>query len=361
MGVYVTNTNELTVVADAIRLKRGTASQLEYPGGFVSAIDSIPLINDVVYVDYDGTILHSYTAAQFATLTAHPANPTHTGLTAQGWNWTLSDAKTHVATYGQLVIGQNYITTSGKTEIDITISNNEFLGYAWNLYFQLYQNAVINWGDGTGDETVTGGTSGVSNVNAAHWYSQTGNYTITIEPVAADNAYFNFGAGATSSPNILRFTNDNNAASLSIRHIRFGRDMRISNSFYTLGNLGNLETVTIPAYFGNYTSLTSRFCYNCHLLKCVVIPSGVTEIKVESFFCCERIEFISLPKSITTFSSTAIFQRCASLKMLTIPQGPTSIPDTFVGNSTSLKNVISHLVYSLLVRPHFRVAVHYGK
>ena len=50
-----------------------------------------------------------------------PANPDHSadGLTAQGWNWTLSDAKTYVAAYGRLDIGQMYITSDGKTHIYI--------------------------------------------------------------------------------------------------------------------------------------------------------------------------------------------------------------------------------------------------
>ena len=58
---------------------------------------------DVNFYDYDGTRLYSYSAADFAALDALPANPSHDGLTAQGWNWTLADAKTYVATYGELV------------------------------------------------------------------------------------------------------------------------------------------------------------------------------------------------------------------------------------------------------------------
>ena len=41
MAEYLTNTAELTSVADAIRAKGGTAAQLVYPDGFVSAINAI--------------------------------------------------------------------------------------------------------------------------------------------------------------------------------------------------------------------------------------------------------------------------------------------------------------------------------
>lgn len=42
--------------------------------------------------DYDGELVYSYSKADFLALSAYPSNPTHTGLTAQGWNWPLSDA-----------------------------------------------------------------------------------------------------------------------------------------------------------------------------------------------------------------------------------------------------------------------------
>lgn len=41
MAEYLTNTADLTAVADAIRAKGGTAAQLVYPDGFVSAIQAI--------------------------------------------------------------------------------------------------------------------------------------------------------------------------------------------------------------------------------------------------------------------------------------------------------------------------------
>lgn len=41
MAEYLTNTADLTAVADAIRAKTGSAEQLVYPDGFVSAINAI--------------------------------------------------------------------------------------------------------------------------------------------------------------------------------------------------------------------------------------------------------------------------------------------------------------------------------
>ena len=71
--------------------------------------DDTTVPKDVNFYGYGGTLLYSYTAAEFANLSALPDNPTHDGLTAQGWNWTLSDAKAYVAAYGKLNIGQMYV------------------------------------------------------------------------------------------------------------------------------------------------------------------------------------------------------------------------------------------------------------
>lgn len=42
MSNYLVDGSDLTSVADAIRTKGGTSGQLQFPGGFVDAIDAIP-------------------------------------------------------------------------------------------------------------------------------------------------------------------------------------------------------------------------------------------------------------------------------------------------------------------------------
>ena len=43
----------------------------------------------VQFIDYDGSIVETWAASEVAGKTALPSNPSHTGLTAQGWNWSL--------------------------------------------------------------------------------------------------------------------------------------------------------------------------------------------------------------------------------------------------------------------------------
>ena len=185
MSNYIVSDTNLTAVADAIRTKGGTSSPLEFPSEFVSAINAIPggggssvAPNDVNFYDYDGTIVASYSAANFASLSAMPSNPTHAGLTAQGWNWSLSDAKTYVASYGKLNIGQMYITDDGKTRLYIHIADSLRMEVPICWSQSVSNGVTIDWGDGSAAETF----SNTGQRNATHSYSDIGDYVITLNP-----------------------------------------------------------------------------------------------------------------------------------------------------------------------------------
>ena len=97
---------DLTSVANAIRAKGGTSASLAFPAEFVPAIENIQTtgggsdydwaeepIDDVTFVDYDGTVLYTYSADEFLALNTMPDNPSHSGLISQGWNSTLQEAQ----------------------------------------------------------------------------------------------------------------------------------------------------------------------------------------------------------------------------------------------------------------------------
>lgn len=150
--MYKVTGTQLTSIANTIRSKGDTSEQLSFPDDFVSAIQNINSgggqtfnTDDVIFRDYDGSVVQTYSAADFANLSSLPANPSHTGLTAQGWNWSLSDAKAYVAKYGKLEIGQMYITDDGKTRVYIHLEQgrtNPMLGVCPN------GTVDVDWGDG---------------------------------------------------------------------------------------------------------------------------------------------------------------------------------------------------------------------
>ena len=91
--------------------------------------DPAPVKSDVNFYDYDGTLLHSYTATEAAGLTALPENPSHSGLVAQGWNYTLAQIKAEVTDHGKCDVGQMYVTTDGKTRIYCTFPEGRLSPY----------------------------------------------------------------------------------------------------------------------------------------------------------------------------------------------------------------------------------------
>ena len=135
--------------------------------------------NDVIYIDFDGTILYSYSANEFKNLTAAPELPSKDGLTCQGWNGTLSDAKTHVNKYGALVIGAIYITDDGKTRLYIRLEDGRLsptLGLAVN------GTCSVDWGDGS-SQSITG-SSETTLINTQHTYASPGEYIICLTVIS---------------------------------------------------------------------------------------------------------------------------------------------------------------------------------
>lgn len=272
---------------------------------------------DVNFIDYDGTLLYSYTAAEFADLQDMPANPSHTGLTAQGWNWTLSDAKTYVNNNGKVIIGQNYITSDNNTRLYVTFSDPNTLGI--RLYFAVNGSAVVNWGDNTSTETITGSSTTSSKYTNDHIYGSVGSYVITISVAA--NSTIQFYSSSTNYSLISYSSNLYNGNSADyylgikkiLRKVEIGSNVRIGQ--YGLYQYGLLETITIPTG----TIITTDAFQYCYILKACVIPNGATEINTNAFQTCRNLKYVSLPNSITTISSGA-FRYTNSLKFLTIPQ-----------------------------------------
>jgi len=116
----------------------------------------------VIFADYDGTLIDTWTKDEVASKTALPTVPVHSGLVFEGWNWTLEDIQTD--TTGQVItVGPYYHTESGLTEIDIHLD----IGTGKEVrLFQSSMDVEKDWGDG------------VLNTEYIHTYSEYGDYTI---------------------------------------------------------------------------------------------------------------------------------------------------------------------------------------
>jgi hypothetical protein len=356
-GVFhpFTDTSDTTAVAADVAegklfhladgaLATGTAS-----GGGGGGESADP--KDVNFIDYDGTILYSYTKDEFLALTAMPPNPTHAGLVSQGWNWTLADAQEYVADYGIQTIGQMYVTDDGCTRLYVTLT--DAILSIWIKFSHDSNPLSIDWGDGSAIETV--------DYDGVHTFPRAGDYCISVKSTT-DRSYSILGSnsslGTTASSNLIR-SNANinldmyiNAAASALTHVEIGDNCNIGDfAFY---NSVNLLDITIPH---RVSSLGRRAFMYCDSLSAIVLPDGLYTIneslsnmcsaKVVSlpdtltnkitFSSCYNLERVCLPRNVVTMVSTIV--SCMSLRHIVIPEGVASLGNNALANAHAIDSI----------------------
>jgi len=289
---------------------------------------------DVNFYDYDGTIVRSYTAQEFAALDNLPENPTHEGLTGQGWNWSLSDAKTYVSSYGKLDIGQMYITSDGKTRIYIELTEGRLSPWL-KLYLNANSELDIDWGDGSAHSTFT--STSVDYKNEQHIYSNTGSYVIAITVITGGFVL----QSSSSSISSLLTNNNNSYSSPDIGYLNSIKKIEIGNSVTTIANrvfyyCSSLSSITIP---NTITSIGDSAFSNCISLSSITIPSSATYIATYTFQSCFSLSSVVIPRTVTLIGN-GVFRNCSSLSSITIPNTITSINKETFQFCSSLSSLI---------------------
>ena len=348
--------NFLTDVANAIRTKSGTSGQIQ-ASSFDTAIANLPgggavevEENDVNFYDYDGTRLHSYTKTDFLALESMPENPTHDGLTSQGWSYTLAEAKNFVTKLGKLTIGQYFVTSDGATKIYFELAGDERL--TPYLCFAVNGTATINWGDNT-TTTITS-DSLTTATRTPHTYASKGKYTISI---SGDEIAFLSPTRSTDSSQILMLDNVtlenyfDSVYSTSIYKIELGTNITGIDS-YVFNKLTNLESITTPL---NITTLTGNYHFSqCLKLKFYLLPkvSAIPNYFMQNCFSLDNIAF----SSTTNASNMYAFSGCSNLKRVILAGinvssnmffGCSGLKEVLNDNSTTFSSSIFTNCYSL--------------
>ena len=306
---------------------------------------------DVNFIDYDGTVLHSYTVAEAAALTALPPLPSHDGLTCQGWNWSLANIK---ALGRAVTVGAMYITDDGKTRIYIHLEEGRtspMLGCCPN------GTVTVDWGDGTTPDTLTGTSVSTVKWTPTHEYGAAGDYVIKLT-VSGTMGFYGIAQNNQYS-GLLRYSSRGDARNKvyqnAVQKVETGSGVTSigSNAFhycYSLSgitipdcvtSIGNnafqycysLSGITIP---DGVTSIGSNAFQYCSSLSGIIIPDGVTSIGSNAFSYCSSLSGITIPDGVTSIGSNA-FQYCYSLSGITIPDGVTSIGSSAFYNCYGIK------------------------
>lgn len=286
------------------------------------------------FIDYDGTIVESYTATEWANVSALPSNPSHTdkGLVSDGWNWTKQQIDSYLTSNptGKVWVGQMYKTASGDSEIDISFLDDANL----SILVRYYANGTmsIDWGDGSAAETGTG-TGGM--LTKSHTYATGGSYTIKYHTVTGTCGFVGTSTSQTlvSAYPSISTSAANQARGQIVRAIRVAEDTYIGN--YAFYNLSSVEYVTLPS---SVTSI-GTYCFgSCLTVRALTIPKDVSSILGSAFSTCGA-EVISLPPGITSFAASSV-NGCQRLKYITIPPSTETIAASCFYACPCLQNVV---------------------
>lgn len=244
-------------------------------GGAVKAVSA-----GVNFIDCDGTLITSWESADVADKDALPANPSHTGLVAQGWNWTLAEIKSRIQTYpGALIwVGQIYKTASGLTELDIVVTKRTGKTIPCNMV------GNKDWGDGTEPDALT-----------THTYADYGTYTITCDGTALPGGSTSAGGGM------------------------FGSAYQSNNCYLcTAARIGE-----------NVASIGPYSFYRCYSITCVTIPNGISTFGIGVFYLCCSLKSISFPANTATMLAS-IIREDYGLLSVSLPESMASIDNNAV-------------------------------
>lgn len=400
---------DIKSIANAIRTKGGTGEDLMFPNGFVDAVGAIEgggggvgIVEekDITFIDYDGTLIASYTIDEAHALSELPQPPNHDGLTFQCWNWTLDEVKQWNSF---AYIGAHYATTDGKTRIHFTLDNPEYLSPSLNFYQTEAHGVKIDWGDGSEVETsdircISGSTSTSNVVKIQHNYTSVGDYIITLE--CTDGNFF-FDGLANQAGNYMvdvltlseKTHNGNSIYYNTVTKLEIGEACTRITSRSTNLNLCNIpkdvtcinslncNTICVPKVC-NYFVLQSMYNAVNILIPYIFSPdtisiSGIVQLKRYGFYNTvgssvtnitkSLIERIYIPDAVTSIGSYSdsyflkevsgcknivsiaknAFANSYLLKKCTFPENITAIPDNCFINSGLQDFIIPNSVTNL--------------
>ena len=315
--------NAKTAIAESIANKGVTVPSGTKIDGMAALIDSIQTgggggetppsanWNDVTFIDYDGSVLYSYSLAEAQALTALPTLPSHDGLVCQGWNWTLEAIK---ALNRPVAVGAMYITDDGATRLHIRIATVGRMTVPLYIGQTVANGVSIDWGDGSTTETL----SGTGNVNTSHTYAEPGDYVISLMPQGV--CKLSFGSGSSSYCVMGSTANYGKVYCNMLQDVSIGKNVTsIGGSAFS--TCYSLASITIP---DGVTSIGGSAFSNCNSLASITIPTSVTSIDNNAFGDCRSLVSITIPGGVTSISDS-VFGDCLSLASITIPDGVTSI------------------------------------
>ena len=152
MAEYLTNTTDLTAVADAIRAKGGTAAQLVYPSGFVSAIQAIQtgVTPQLIVTTSAGAAVTATKGSKTVSGTAG-ADGTCTLELSEAGEWSVTSSLNGNSNTQTVLIGMQ--------TVDIRLLDSVFTNNSWETIIAVCKagNVPDSWAVGNSKNMTIGG------------------------------------------------------------------------------------------------------------------------------------------------------------------------------------------------------------
>lgn len=342
-------------IADAIRSKNGEStlykpSEMATKISEISSSQSVNPNNPVKLLDYDGTIIASYTKQDFNNLTEYPNPPSHEDLIFDEYNWTLQEAKTYISDHDEIDIGAIYKTENDATYIYVDIYENQTLPISYaingNSLISLDNGTTYNM-NGTSEsvpllQSISNLPSGLTRIkittenDAKIVISGNANGSLLVTGAGTQNVSYLgrvkkivFGNVKLAS-NALKgmngcceyiFTNKCEIdmsktnmfnANRGVKHVNFPRSMTslASNMF----NASSVETICLS---GNFTQMND-YVFSTSSIRRVLFPNSTNVFYMNAFNNAYNLKYIQLPNIVTNLAGN-IFSGCHSIEKIKLP------------------------------------------
>lgn len=286
----------------------------------------------IIFIDYDGTILYSYTPEEVLALTELPFHESADPLLIfQGWNWTLENLIAEIKLIGldfmqhhKIAVGATYTTADNSTYLFIDVPDQRKV----SVYLTPNTKSsviVFDWGDGSILTELTGTTS---TTYKSHTYTKSGKYRIRIsgDVFAFGSSSHAFDGSQTASDQMYKPS--------ILEKAYIGPVNRLSGA--TFRNCWNLKSIVLSHGF-NFFGVEDTF-YNCYSMRALVLPKTSYYTVSEDCFSNAGLEKLSLPFKIFEFRKYSAYTK--SLKYFHIP----SVSKIYVSSSRQIDYAFSNAV-----------------
>ena len=302
----------------AIEAKGVTVSSSALLDAYPALVDAIPSGGGAVeektvnFVDFDGTLVASYTGEEVQALTALPDGPDHSSdevpLTFDGWNWTLADIKSNNTNYPSAIItvGALYHTTDGKYHLWFDATGMDSCVVAFLAISSV--GGTVDWGDGTASESFASGTV------VEHTYTNGLKNHCIVETTGV------IGFTSRSGLNTNRY--------LALTNIRYPSQCTSGLVYWCI----HLEDMSVPS------GVTSFDTTNCKSLKCLVFTRGITQL--QSDIAQPSLRYLSTTPNITSFTGNIRFTALTSLFLPGVTSTSKTIDQNYQLRNICLPNLV---------------------